>query len=198
MAEPLRARGAASAGGPDAGAMRTMTTTDLDRVLAVEVQAYGFPWSRGNFIDSLAAGYTAELLEQADGGLLGYYLALPGVGEMHLLNLTVAPAFQGRGLAHRLMDRLEERAQALGMGSLWLEVRASNARARTLYSHRGFVEVGVRRGYYPAPGSRREDAIVMSRTLDAGRGGTAPAVTANDRVEAHSRTSHREDGRGAR
>jgi ribosomal-protein-alanine N-acetyltransferase len=164
---PLRARGGWPAGTADVGALRPMATTDLDRVLAVEMQAYSFPWSRGNFVDSLAAGYVAELLEPAHGPLLGYYLALPGVGEMHLLNLTVAPEFQGRGLAHRLMDRLEARAQELGLPSLWLEVRASNVRARELYRCRGFAEVGLRRGYYPAPGSKREDAVVMSRTLSS-------------------------------
>jgi len=168
MTTPARARGPGPAPAVEAGTLRPMTTADLDRVVAIEVQAYSFPWSRGNFIDSLAAGYTAELLEQADGTLLGYYLALPGVGEMHLLNLTVAPAVQGRGLAHRLMDRLEARAHELGLASLWLEVRASNERARALYRGRGFAEVGLRRGYYPAPGSKREDAVVMSRTLASG------------------------------
>jgi ribosomal-protein-alanine N-acetyltransferase len=45
---------------------------------------------------------------------------------------------------------------------LWLEVRASNERARRLYARRGFAEVGLRRGYYPAAQGRREDAVVMS------------------------------------
>jgi ribosomal-protein-alanine N-acetyltransferase len=148
-----------------------MSVSDLGRVLAVEVQAYSFPWSRGNFSDSLSAGYTAELLERPqDGALLGYYLAMAGVDELHLLNLTVAPAHQGQGLAHRLMDRLETRARELGMASLWLEVRAGNARARALYRRRGYAEVGLRRGYYPAAGSRREDAVVMSRAMQSGPG----------------------------
>ena len=44
---------------PQAGAVELtgMSTTDLDRVMAVEQAGYAFPWSRGNFVDSLAAGY---------------------------------------------------------------------------------------------------------------------------------------------
>jgi ribosomal-protein-alanine N-acetyltransferase len=198
MGTPMQARDMSSAGATDASMLRPMSATDLDRVLAVEVQAYGFPWSRGNFIDSLAAGYTAELLEQANGTLLGYYLALPGVGEMHLLNLTVAPAFQGRGLAHRLMNRLETRARELALDSLWLEVRASNARARALYGRRGFTEVGVRRGYYPAPGSRREDAVVMTRRLGGADSDATADTAAVGSSSERSRFGAREDAHGAR
>ena len=147
---------------------RPMQVADVDRVLAVEVQAYGFPWSRGNFIDSLAAGHWAEVMEDGDGGLIGYWLAMPAVDEVHLLNLTVAPAHQGQGHARTLLDRLEARAREGGLASLWLEVRLSNERAQRLYTRRGFVQQGLRRGYYPAAASRREDAVVMSLALQEG------------------------------
>jgi ribosomal-protein-alanine N-acetyltransferase len=198
MNTPVQARDDSSAGAADIGTLRPMAKADLDRVLAVEVQAYGFPWSRGNFADSLAAGYTAELLEQRNCTLIGYYLGMPGVGEMHLLNLTVAPAFQGRGFAHRLMDRLEARARELGLTSLWLEVRASNARARALYGRRGFTEVGVRRGYYPAASSRREDAVVMSRLLAGAHCDATADATADDSAKDGIRFGTREDAHGAR
>jgi len=145
--------------------LRAMQYGDLDRVLGIERQAYGFPWTRGNFIDSLAAGYVAELLEGPDTGLIGYYVAMAGVDEMHLLNLTVAPAQQRRGHARTLLDALERRCRERGLGMLWLEVRAGNERARQVYLRRGFAEVGLRRGYYPAAKATREDAVVMSRAL---------------------------------
>jgi ribosomal-protein-alanine N-acetyltransferase len=141
---------------------------DLDRVLEVERTAYSFPWTRGNFVDSLAAGYLAEMLLDDRGALVGYYLAMQGVEEMHLLNLTVAPARQRRGHARTLLDALEQRCLERGVPKLWLEVRASNARARQVYAARGFAEVGLRRGYYPAGKGQREDAIVMSRSLAQG------------------------------
>ena len=140
---------------------RAMGLRDLDAVLAVETAAYSHPWSRGNFIDSLAAGYQAELLEDSAGGLVGYFVAMPGVDELHLLNITVAPAWQGQGHGSALMQAVRALAQQLGLATLWLEVRESNHRARALYARLGFAEVGLRRGYYPAA-ARREDAVVMS------------------------------------
>ncbi|MFY9509716.1 MAG: ribosomal protein S18-alanine N-acetyltransferase [Rubrivivax sp.] len=145
--------------------LRTMRASDLDAVLAIEAGAYSFPWTRGNFIDSLAAGYHAELLQTADGGTVGYVVAMPGVNELHLLNITVAPAWQGRGLAQQMLDALQAHGRSHAMATLWLEVRQSNERALALYRRRGFAEVGRRRGYYPAAHGRREDAIVMKLAL---------------------------------
>ena len=148
--------------------LRPMHYADLDAVLAVERAAYSFPWTRGNFVDSLAIGYQAELLVSDDDGLVGYYVAMPGVDEMHLLNLTVAPPLQRRGHARTLLDALQRRCLEQRLPKLWLEVRASNARARQIYARRGFAEVGLRRGYYPAGKAPREDAIVMSLDLQPG------------------------------
>ncbi len=148
--------------------LRAMQYGDLDAVFAIERAAYSFPWTRGNFIDSLAAGYRAEVLLDDRAGLVGYYVAMVGVGEMHLLNLTVASAQQRRGHSRTLLDALERSCRDQGLAMLWLEVRVSNAHARQVYARRGFAEVGLRRGYYPAAGATREDAIVMSLPLGPG------------------------------
>ena len=147
-------------------ARRTMTVADLDAVLAVEASAYSLPWSRGNFIDSLAAGYIAELLHGQGVGVVGYFVAMAGVDELHLLNLTVAPAWQDQGHGGVLLDAVLGHARASGLPSLWLEVRQSNERARALYRRRGFAEVGLRKDYYPA-GRGREDAVVMTLAVAA-------------------------------
>ena len=138
----------------------------LDAVLAVERTAYEFPWTRDNFATSMASGYIAECLFdpiQPDH-LLGYYLLQPGVDEMHLLNLTVAPPMQRQGLGRRLLEAACVRCLQHDSPRLWLEVRVSNAAAIALYEGAGFVRVGLRRGYYPAAGGR-EDGIVMTRHL---------------------------------
>jgi ribosomal-protein-alanine N-acetyltransferase len=147
---------------PPAAALRPLTAVLLDAVLAVEQAAYEFPWTRGNFIDSLAAGYVAEALLDGDGELQAYFIAMPGVDEVHLLNLTVAPALQRRGIATMLLDELVRRCRARRASQLWLEVRGSNAPALALYRRYGFRHVGMRKGYYPAAGGTREDAMVMS------------------------------------
>ena len=146
--------------------LQPMTTDQLDAVMAIEVAAYSFPWSRGNFIDSLAAGHPAWLLKGRDDEMQGYFVAMLGVDEVHLLNITVAPAAQRRGHARVLIDALVSVARGHRAGKLWLEVRQSNAAARAIYLRLGFVQVGVRKGYYPAALGRREDAVVMSLQID--------------------------------
>lgn len=143
---------------------REMALADLDAVMAIEQAVYPFPWTRGNFVDSLAAGHVTRALFGPDAALLGYSVALPGVDEMHLLNLTVAPGAEGRGLARGMLDALVARCRDEHRAWLWLEVRESNQRARTIYRRYGFQDVGLRRGYYPAV-ARREDAIVMRLTV---------------------------------
>ncbi len=142
--------------------LRPMAVHHLDSVIAVENAVYPFAWTRGNFVDSMAAGYDAWLLQDARGGVAGYFIAMVGVGEMHLLNITVAPLAQGQGHARFMFDKLCAVCQARGAARLWLEVRESNARARAIYLRWGFTHVGVRKGYYPAADGRREDAVVMS------------------------------------
>lgn len=168
-------------------AFEPLTEADLDAVCEVEKSAYTHPWSRKHFADSLAAGYPAMLLlgealpvepvhpVRADGRvLLGYLVAMPGVDEVHLLNITVAPAHQRQGWARFLLDALCLWSRGQRAQWLWLEVRASNAPARALYTGYGFQQVGIRKGYYPAAQFQREDAVVMSLNLVARRaaGGT--------------------------
>ncbi len=140
------------------------TVLHLDTVMAVEQRAYSHPWTRGNFQDALAHGYQMQLLLGGEQ-LLGYFVAMPGVDEAHLLNITVAPEFQSQGWARMLLDALVLWARSRCAEWLWLEVRVSNLRARTIYEAYGFRKVGERKRYYPAEGDVREDAIVMSLPL---------------------------------
>jgi [ribosomal protein S18]-alanine N-acetyltransferase len=169
--------------GSEALVRRPMTVADLDAVMVVEITAYPWPWSRGNFADTLAAGHWAEVLEDADARLVGYVVAMKGVDELHLLNVTVAPEWQGRGHGTQLLAALRDHARACGAGELWLEVRASNHRARALYRRHGFAEVGLRRQYYPGPPGRREDAVLMSRSV-AGAAGELPPGLPSDNADA--------------
>ena len=136
----------------------------LDAVMAVEQRAYSHPWTRGNFQDALVHGYQIELLLGGDQ-LLGYFVAMPGVDEVHLLNITVAPEFQRQGWARMLLDALQLWARSRSAQWLWLEVRVNNLRAQSLYEAYGIRRVGERTRNYPAEGGEREDAIVMSLML---------------------------------
>jgi [ribosomal protein S18]-alanine N-acetyltransferase len=153
-----------------------MARQHVDAVLSIEQAAYEFPWTRGNFIDSIAADHVCRMLCDSNGHLLGYFVAMPGVDETHLLNVTVAPAVQGRGHGLALLDALVQMCEDRGDDELWLEVRPSNERALRIYRRFGFVSRGVRKRYYPAPGGTREDAVVMSIDIGAASRGEPHAL----------------------
>ncbi len=136
----------------------------LDAVLRIEHTCYDHPWSRENFADSLRSGYEAQLLMGGDD-VLGYFVAMRGVDEVHLLNITVALAHQRQGWARSMLDGLAIWSRGVGAQWLWLEVRESNHRAFEIYQRYGFHRIGERRNYYPASGGRREHAVVMSLKL---------------------------------
>jgi len=141
-----------------------LAESHLDAVLQVEQRAYAHPWARTNFLDSLLSGYQAQVL-LADAAVLGYFVAMKGVDEVHLLNITVAPEHQGQGWAHVMLDALAIWARGQGAQWLWLEVRAGNLRALKVYESQGYRKVNVRKSYYPAGQGEREDAVVMSLRL---------------------------------
>jgi ribosomal-protein-alanine N-acetyltransferase len=141
-----------------------MTVDDLDAVMRIERLAYAHPWSRAVFEDTVVAGYQAQRL-LAGTTLLGYFVAMKGVEEVHLLNITVAPAHQYKGWARVMLEALSLWARGQAAKTLWLEVRVSNSRALQIYQAQGFVQVGRRPKYYPSGHGQREDAIVMSLTL---------------------------------
>ena len=148
----------------DEAGFEPMTEGRIEEVLRIERSAYEHPWTAGNFADSLRSGYQAQLL-CAGGEVLGYFVAMMGVDEVHLLNITVAPAHQHRGWGRLMLEALATWARGQGADWLWLEVRLANVRAQGVYEQAGFRRVGERKGYYPAAGGQREDAIVMSLKL---------------------------------
>lgn len=142
-----------------------MQAFDIEDVVRVECDAYPFPWTRGNFLDSLASRYEAWVARESGGRLAGYFLLMQAVDDMHLLNITVRPDLQGQGIGGRLLDKVCALAIEAGIGAVLLEVRPSNLHAYAVYRHSGFREIGRRKNYYPAAGQTREDAIVMRRDL---------------------------------
>jgi ribosomal-protein-alanine N-acetyltransferase len=149
---------------PDAEAYAPMNAVDLDDVVRVEAQIYPFPWTHGNFADSLRSGYSCWVLRDRAGALLAYAIVMLALDEAHLLNLSVALECQGSGLGWRTLEWIAQVARGHGARTMLLEVRPSNPAAIRLYERYGFQRIGVRRGYYPAADGR-EDAIVMRVTL---------------------------------
>ena len=144
--------------------VRALRSLDLDAIERIERDIYEFPWSRGNFADSLAAGYDAWVFE-SDSTLLGYAIVMWSIDEAHLLNLSVRRNMQGQRWGASLLEWLIRDLTRRNARELYLEVRPSNPVARRLYASAGFEQIGVRKRYYPAAGGEREDALVLSRKL---------------------------------
>lgn len=142
--------------------LRPMLESDLDQLMPIELRAYPYPWTRGIFSDCLRHNYHCLLHEQ-DGIIVAYSVISVAVEEMHLLNLTVNPDYQGNGLGRRLLSTMEMIGRGLDAKECFLEVRPSNKAAINLYINHGFNEVGLRKDYYPAK-QGREDAVVMAKT----------------------------------
>jgi len=147
----------------DAPRLAPMRDADLAEVLAVENAIYSHPWTRGNFADSLRAGYQCWTWRLGNE-LIGYFILLVAAGEGHLLNLSVAAARQRSGHGSALLMEAMRMARARGAQHLFLEVRPSNLGAKALYRRFGFRRVSVRPGYYPAHAGR-EDALVLTLAL---------------------------------
>ena len=140
-----------------------MSEADLRQVLEIEETLYEFPWTPGNFRDSLRAGYCCRVVR--DGRrLIGYAVLMLAAGEAHLLNLSVAAPAQRRGHGRSLLEHVVGIAREHEAKVLFLEVRPTNEVGQRLYAGYGFKQVGVRRGYYPAHRGR-EDAIVLALDL---------------------------------
>ena len=143
--------------------LRPLCRTDGDALYDLERAANAFPWSRQQFIDSLAGrdfGWAAE----RDGQLVGFALFSQILDEATLLNILIRSDCRREGLARQLLAMGLPTLAARGARRCLLEVRAGNEQAIGLYRSFGFQLDGRRRDYYPAANGR-EDALLMSRDL---------------------------------
>jgi len=143
----------------------SMREDDVPSVLRIEQAAYPFPWTGGNFLDSIRSGYLCRVARDDSRDIVGYFLMMMVLDEAHLLNITVDPAMHGRGYGLALLVHASECARDKSMRSIMLEVRPSNHRALAIYERYGYTRIGMRRNYYPAPDNTRENAIVMKVPL---------------------------------
>ena len=142
---------------------RPMQESDLDEVARIEPTIFPYPWSRGNFNDSLKSGYECWVYEQ-QAQILGYAVLMLVLDEAHLHNISIAAPWQGKGHGRQLLAHMMDIARERGALNMFLEVRPSNQSALGLYESMGFNEMAVRRGYYPALNGR-EDAVLMGASL---------------------------------
>ena len=143
-----------------------MQPEDLPAVIEIERQSNSHPWTERNFRDTMSSGYLS-LVAREHGQVCAFAIARTLVDEAELLLIAVTPSERRQGVAALLWIELAQRLRMAGATQVFLEVRASNASARSFYGSRGFAEIGVRRNYYPngVHDGDREDAILMQVPL---------------------------------
>jgi ribosomal-protein-alanine N-acetyltransferase len=144
-------------------AFRPMVLEDVPRVMEIEVLSYRHPWTPGILRDCIRVGYSAFVYE-IETTIQAYGLLSIAANEAHILNICVAPAYQGRGIGRKVLRKLLNEAHQKDVDKVFLEVRKSNKAAIGLYKQEGFNRVGIRRDYYPTE-QGREDAWVFAREM---------------------------------
>lgn len=141
--------------------IRPMDINDIPRINQIEQQVTPHPWRENQFVDSHTKHSCLSLI--LNGQVIGYAIYHVVVDEAEILNIAIAPDYQGKGYGRELLDdlvnTLTKRAKRL-----FLEVRASNDTAIQLYDSAGFVEICLRTNYYQTKNGP-EDAIMMAMEL---------------------------------
>jgi tRNA threonylcarbamoyl adenosine modification protein YeaZ/ribosomal-protein-alanine acetyltransferase len=141
-----------------------MKKEDLNRVLEIERLSFLTPWSRESFEDELEKNKLAKyVVAKVDGITAGYGGMWIILDEGHITNIAVHPDYRGWKLGERITQALLKIAEENNVKRVTLEVRASNDTARNMYKKLGFIDNGIRKGYYSDSG---EDAIIMWKELN--------------------------------
>ena len=141
--------------------IRRMTLEDIPAVAEIEKQCFSLPWSEKSFEDSISREDTIFLVceEEEENlyitGYMGLYLSFD---EASVTNVAVSPDCRKKGYGEALVLKAKEVAKEAGAECIFLEVRASNAPAISLYKKQDFEELGIRKKFYEHP---VEDAIIM-------------------------------------
>ena len=143
---------------------REISLGDLDGIVQIERAVNPFPWGEEALRDTIASS-GRHLISFREGRAVGFLLSNFVLDEAQLLLIGVSPDWQGVGVGGQLLKELINRSQDQGQKLIYLEVRSGNDRAIRLYRSLGFIDIGVRRDYYPGLVGR-EDAIVMSLQID--------------------------------
>lgn len=139
-------------------AIRAMQPEDADEVAAIESRTFSQPWSKQGFLDSLALEHAVFFVAEEDNRILGYIGMYVSLDEGEITNVAVDSDARCRGIGALLVEVMKKEARLRGVTQIVLEVRVSNESAIRLYERNGFVNQGIRKGFYDMP---KEDAYIM-------------------------------------
>ncbi len=137
--------------------------SDFDVIYNIEKRAYPIPWSEKT-MTSMVGGKEYKIKITYYDKVVAYVFIMVVLDEATVLNITVDPNYQSKGLGRKLLQYVKTELGKKGIVSIFLEVRESNRNALALYETEGFHEIDIRKNYYPTK-SGRENAIIMACML---------------------------------
>lgn len=144
--------------------VRELKVEDSAAVAEMEQQIFSDPWSEKSVMETVQQKQSVCFAAEKAGHILGYLLVYHAADEAEIARIAVQKEARRQGAAGKLMQALEHYCEEHKMEKLLLDVRESNEAARSFYTKNGFVEDGIRQGFYTNPS---EDAVLMSRQLGA-------------------------------
>lgn len=135
-----------------------MTERDCEKTEELMKVCFSVPWSLEALKEMFYTEGYCSFLAKEDEEIIGYVGMKTVLDEADITNVAVLPSHRKKGIAGKLLERLLQEAKEQKLHSIYLEVRASNKAAITLYEHAGFQMIGQRKNYYDHP---REDALLM-------------------------------------
>ena len=147
--------------------LAAISLDDITPILEIEKDSFSWPWKRMSFVGQLACkpayNFTVKCLDGTDEQqVIGYIFCRRVKNDLHILRIAVEPNWRSRGIATWLLKRCIGLACERGVTTAFLEVRASNQIAISLYHKQGFRVIGKRPNYYT---DTREDALVFLKNL---------------------------------
>ena len=136
---------------------------DLSAIELIENEVHAYPWTRGNFLDSIKSNHTCLMMKVNDE-IIGFTVIMFVLDECHLLNISIKKSMQKQGYGSHLLNEVIRRANLACSKTIYLEFRVSNQAAINLYDKHGFNEISIRKDYYRAK-EGREDAVLMGLVI---------------------------------
>ena len=139
---------------------RLAVGADVAHVHAVETACFKTPWSYESILSDVSLNENAfYFVAEKSGKIVGFCGVHIVLNEGHIMNVAVLPEYRGRGIGEALLLMM---MSYTCLPNYTLEVRVSNTAAISLYKRLGFLESGLRPGYYGD-----EDALIMWRGENA-------------------------------
>lgn len=139
-----------------------MTEKDIDAVVNLETEIFSDAWTKTSISETLSQQQAILTVAEETGTIVAYCILYYVLDEGEIARIAVSPQKQHMGIGKKLLNYTCDLCLEQGVSRLLLDVRESNAHARTFYKAYGFSEDGIRRNFYQFP---IEHAILMSKNI---------------------------------